>query len=328
MPDTSLRGAQSSAFHGAVAPACAALAPRVSDAPTCDALARRVCNAFVRRVRDALALVPRLGQRIEKTVGVHVVAHRAAQDERLVRGRAVKVVAEAAASFRLNPAWTHVALTYPGSGTDASLHVGGAAASATVTVSGLGTGGGLQITGAAVDDLRVYASDLSSSVQAAGAPVGPHIQFYEAATAPTWNQVWALAQSAGGRIPTCAELSAYVDTGYGFQDGDTIPGGVANRALAAELYTVSTWVPCIKVSRIGDTTGNTQANYAAGDAGKDLMQMHDNSDHSEPLKTIFLTKNDGLIGRGFTVSNAYTTAKKYAIITGAPNVDTTGMTFA
>ena len=227
------------------------------------------------------------------------------------------------------PAWTHVALTYPGSGNNASLHVGGAAASATVDVSTLETAGGsLQITGAAVDDLRVYASDLSSSVQAAGAPVGPHIQFYEAATAPTWNQVWALAQSAGGRIPTCAELSAYVDTGYGFQDGDTIPGGVANRALAAELYTVSTWVPCIKVSRIGDTTGNTQANYAAGDAGKDLMQMHDNSDHSEPLKTIFLTKNDGLIGRGFTVSNAYTTAKKYAIITGAPNVDTTGMTFA
>ena len=119
-----------------------------------------------------------------------------------------------------------------------------------------------------------------------------------------------------------------MDNGYGYQDGDTIPGGVANRALAAELYTATTWVPCIKVSRIGATTGSTQAEYDAGDAGKDLMQMHDNSDFSEPLKTIFLTENSGLIGRGFTVSNGFTTAKKYAIITGGPYVDTTGMTFA
>ena len=69
------------------------------------------------------------------------------------------------------PAWTHVALTHNGSGTTAALHVNGAAASATVTVSGLTSpGGGLQITGAAVDDLRVYTTDLSGDLERAGAP--------------------------------------------------------------------------------------------------------------------------------------------------------------
>ena len=69
------------------------------------------------------------------------------------------------------PAWTHVALTYDGSGTAASLHVDGAATATTVDVSTLQTAGGsVRITGAGVDDLRVYTSDLSTQLQQAGAP--------------------------------------------------------------------------------------------------------------------------------------------------------------
>ena len=67
------------------------------------------------------------------------------------------------------PAWTHVALTYDGSAPTASLHVDGGAGTS-VAFSGLATGGSVRITGAAVDDLRVYASDLSADVQLAGAP--------------------------------------------------------------------------------------------------------------------------------------------------------------
>jgi hypothetical protein len=68
-------------------------------------------------------------------------------------------------------AWTHVALTYPGSGTAAALHVNGAAAGTTVDVSALQTdGGSVRITGAAVDDLRVYTTDWGADVEQAGAP--------------------------------------------------------------------------------------------------------------------------------------------------------------
>ena len=70
-------------------------------------------------------------------------------------------------------AWTHVALTYDGSAADAQLHVNGGAGTA-VPLGSLATstspGGSVRITGAAVDDLRVYASDLSGSLAQAGAP--------------------------------------------------------------------------------------------------------------------------------------------------------------
>jgi len=68
--------------------------------------------------------------------------------------------------------WTHVALTYDGSAADAQLHVNGGAGTA-VPLGSLATstspGGSVRITGAAVDDLRVYASDLSGSLEQAGA---------------------------------------------------------------------------------------------------------------------------------------------------------------
>jgi len=88
----------------------------------------------------------------------------------LVHGAAAANVITAVQAADLTPgAWTHVALTYDGSAADVLLHVDGGAGTS-VAFSGLATGGSVRITGAAVDDLRVYASDLSSSVQAAGAP--------------------------------------------------------------------------------------------------------------------------------------------------------------
>jgi hypothetical protein len=69
----------------------------------------------------------------------------------------------------VSPAWTHVALTHAAAAPTASLHVNGGAGTS-VAFSGLATGGSVRITGAAVDDLRVYASDLSGDLERAGAP--------------------------------------------------------------------------------------------------------------------------------------------------------------
>jgi hypothetical protein len=87
-------------------------------------------------------------------------------------------VAAAVSAADLTPgAWTHVALTYDGSGTAAALHVnGGAGASTGIDPSAWTAGGSVRITGAGVDDLRVYTSDLSGSLERAGAPAAVTFQ--------------------------------------------------------------------------------------------------------------------------------------------------------
>ena len=85
-------------------------------------------------------------------------------------GAATPNVAAAVQAEDLTPGqWTHVALAHAVDASTAALHVDGGAGTP-VAFSGLATGGSVQISGAAVDDLRVYQQDLSANVTAAGAP--------------------------------------------------------------------------------------------------------------------------------------------------------------